>query len=176
MIREGWKVDYEPEALSYTEAPDKWLDLLKQRYRWTRGIVQAIRKHRDLFFNPTINFGGTLVMWSMAFESLIWPIMNVFANVYFVIVAVTTGASYYLIFWWLILTILDMIAAMYCVAVEKEEASLILYSVFYRIFFILFVDVCKAFALIEEGLGLGMTWGKLQRIGSGEESSAPATT
>ena len=176
MIREGWKVDYEPEALSYTEAPDKWLDLLKQRYRWTRGIVQAIRKHKDLFFNPTINFGGTLVMWSMAFESLIWPIMNVFANVYFVIVAVTTGASYYLIFWWLILTILDMIAAMYCVAVEKEEANLILYSVFYRIFFILFVDVCKAFALIEEGLGLGMTWGKLQRIGTGEESSAPATT
>lgn len=173
MIRQGWRVDYEPEALSYTEAPNQWIDLLKQRYRWTRGIVQAIRKHRDLFFNPTINFGGTLVMWSMAFESLIWPVMNVFANVYFIIVAVTTGASYYLVFWWLILTILDMIAAMYCVAVEKEEANLILYSVFYRIFFILFVDVCKTFALIEEGMGLGMTWGKLKRIGTGS-TGAPA--
>jgi poly-beta-1,6 N-acetyl-D-glucosamine synthase len=175
MIREGWRVDYEPEALSYTEAPNTWIDLLKQRYRWTRGIVQAVRKHRDLFFNPTITPGGTAVMWSMAFESLIWPVMNVFANVYFIIVAVTTGASYYLVFWWLILTILDMIAAMYCVAVEKEEASLILYSIFYRIFFILFVDVCKTFALIEEGLGLGMTWGKLKRIGTGS-ASAPATT
>ena len=80
IIREGWRVEYEPRAQSFTEAPDKLTDLLKQRYRWTRGIIQAIRKHRDLFFNPTINFGGTLVVWAMAFESLIWPVMNVFAE------------------------------------------------------------------------------------------------
>ncbi len=83
IIRQGWKVEYEPDAISYTEAPNKLTDLLKQRYRWTRGIIQAVRKHSDLFANPTINFGGTFVMWYMAFESLIWPIMNVFANVVF---------------------------------------------------------------------------------------------
>lgn len=167
IIREGWRVEYEPGAMSYTEAPAKLVDLLKQRYRWTRGIIQAVRKHRDLFFNPTITFGGTLVMWSMAFESLIWPVMNIFANLYFITIAVAFDLSYYLVYWWLSLTILDLIAALYCVAVEKEEVRLIFYSIFYRLFFILIIDVCKTFATIEEFLGIGMTWGKLERIGAG---------
>jgi len=171
IIRQGWKVEYEPDAISYTEAPDRLTDLLKQRYRWTRGIIQAVRKHRDLFANPTINFGGTFVMWYMAFESLIWPIMNVFANAYFVTIALLYGYYGLLVFWWLILTILDIIAALYCVAVEREQASLVLYSVLYRLFFILIVDVCKTFATIEEFLGIGMTWGKLERIGSSPSTS-----
>lgn len=169
IIRAGWRVEYEPDAKSYTEAPDTIVDLLKQRYRWTRGIIQAVRKHRDLFFNPTINFGGTIVMWSMAFEALIWPIMNIFANAYFIFIALVFDMSYYLVYWWLSLTILDLIAALYCVAVEKEEARLVFYSLFYRLFFILIVDVCKTFATIEEFLGVGMTWGKLERIGSGSK-------
>jgi cellulose synthase/poly-beta-1,6-N-acetylglucosamine synthase-like glycosyltransferase len=167
IIRAGWRVEYEPDAKSYTEAPDTIVDLLKQRYRWTRGIIQAVRKHRALFFNPTINFGGTIVMWSMAFEALIWPIMNIFANAYFIFIALVFKMSYYLVYWWLSLTILDLIAALYCVAVEKEEARLVFYSLFYRLFFILIVDVCKTFATIEEFLGVGMTWGKLERIGTG---------
>lgn len=165
IIREGWRVEYEPQAQSFTEAPARLLDLLKQRYRWTRGIIQAIRKHRDLFFNPTINFGGTMVLWAMAFESLIWPVMNVFANLYFIFIATAFGLIYFLAYWWLSLTILDLIAALYCVAVEKEEARLIFYSLFYRLFFILIIDVCKTLATVEEFLGLGMVWGKLERIG-----------
>ena len=167
ILRAGWRVEYEPDAKSFTEAPDRIVDLLKQRYRWTRGILQAVRKHRDLFFNPTINFGGTIVMWSMAFESLIWPIMNVFANAYFIFIALVFDMSYYLVYWWLSLTILDLIAALYCIAVEKEEVRLVFYSLFYRLFFILMIDVTKTFATIEEFLGFGMNWGKLERIGTG---------
>jgi poly-beta-1,6-N-acetyl-D-glucosamine synthase len=97
----------------------------------------------------------------------------VFANAYFVTIAVMYGYYGLLAFWWLILTILDIIAALYCVAVEKEQASLVLYSVFYRLFFILIIDVCKTFATIEEFLGLGMTWGKLERIGAANRSASP---
>lgn len=167
IIRAGWRVEYEPEAQAFTEAPASIVDLLKQRYRWTRGIIQAVRKHGDLFFNPVINFGGTIVMWSMAFESLIWPIMNIFANAYFIFVALVFDMNTYLVYWWLSLTILDLIAALYCTAVEKEEVRLVFYSLFYRIFFILIIDVCKTIATIEEYLGFGMNWGKLERIGTG---------
>lgn len=165
IITEGWRVVYEPDAIAYTEAPRGLMPLLKQRYRWTRGIIQAVRKHRNLFFNPTVNFGATTVLWAMAFESLIWPMMNVFANLFFIIIAIAFGLSYYIVWWWLSLTILDVIAAMYCIAVEKEEVRLVGYSVFYRLFFILIIDICKTFATVEEFLGLKMTWGKLDRIG-----------
>ena len=46
LLLDGWQVNYEPGAIAYTEAPEKMLDLLKQRYRWTRGILQAISKHK----------------------------------------------------------------------------------------------------------------------------------
>ena len=88
-----------------------------------------------------------------------------FANLYFIFIASAFGLIYFLAYWWLSLTILDLIAALYCVAVEREEARLIFYSLFYRLFFILIIDVCKTFATIEEFLGLGMVWGKLERIG-----------
>ncbi len=62
ILSKGWKIFYEPKAISYTEAPTGLRQLLKQRYRWTRGILQSIRKHKKLLVNPTINFGNTFVL------------------------------------------------------------------------------------------------------------------
>lgn len=166
LLAHGWKIYYEPRAISYTEAPEKLYQLLKQRYRWTRGILQAIRKHKALLFNPTINFGDTFVLWSMFYEALIWPAMNIFANVFFIAVALIYGFSSLIFFWWAGLALLDLSSAVYCVAVEKEEFRLVPYAIVYRMFFILTIDICKAMSTVEEFLGLEMTWGKLERIGA----------
>lgn len=166
ILAHGWKIYYEPSAISYTEAPEKLHQLLKQRYRWTRGILQAIRKHRKLLINPTINFGDTFVLWSMFYEALIWPTMNIVSNLFFIFVALVYGFSSLIFFWWAGLALLDMVTALYCIAVEKEEFRLIPYAIVYRMFFILTIDICKAMSTIEEFLGFEMTWGKLERIGT----------
>ena len=175
IIREGWRVQYEPTRISFTEAPDKWLDLLEAALPLDAlhhpGRAQAPRPG----LQPDAQLRRDDRDVAMAFESLLWPVMNVFANVYFVVIALVFGLNSYLVFWWLMLTILDMIAALYCVAVEKEQGSLVFYSIFYRLFFLLIIDVCKTFALIEEFLGVGMTWGKLDRIGTAAQPSAAAT-
>ena len=160
ILAKGWKINYEPNAISYTEAPTTLFQLLKQRYRWTRGILQAIRKHRKFIFNPTLNFNNTLILWSMFYEALIWPAMNIFANVFFIVVALIYGMSSLLFFWWVGIMILDMMAAIYCIAAEREEFRLVLYAIFYRLVFILIIDITKAAATIEEILGFKMTWGK----------------
>lgn len=165
VLASGWKIYYEPLAISYTEAPVKLHQLLKQRYRWTRGILQAIRKHQKLLVNPSINFGVTVILWMMFYEAFIWPIMDIFANLFFIFVALIYGFSSLLFFWWAGLALLDMTTALYCVAVEKEEVRLVPYALIYRLFFILTIDVCKVMSLIEEFLGFEMTWGKLERIG-----------
>ncbi len=165
LLAAGWKVDYEPEAVSWTEAPEKWTDLLKQRYRWTRGILQSVGKHKDALFNPTKNLGYTFVLWWMVYEALIWPGMNIFANLFFIVIALLFGLSPLIFFWWLILTLLDMSAALFSISAEREEFLLGFYAIPYRLFFILVVDVCKFLATIEEFLGVRMTWGKLVRLG-----------
>jgi len=165
VLATGWKINYEPNAIALTEAPETLHQLLKQRYRWTRGIIQAIRKHRQHIYNPTLNFANTIVLWSMVYEALVWPFMNVFANLFFIVVAAGYGMLKWIFFWWLGLALLDLMAAIYCVAVEKEEFRLVPYAIIYRLVFILLIDVTKMMATIEEFLGFQMTWGKLQRVG-----------
>jgi hypothetical protein len=70
-----------------------------------------------------------------------------------------------LFFWWLQLTVLDLISAAYCVVVEEEEAGLIWCSLAFRTFYITIIDVSKVFATLEEWRGTTMGWGKLQREG-----------
>lgn len=163
LLAKDWKIYYEPKAISYTEAPVKLQQLLKQRYRWTRGILQSIRKHKKLLLNPTVNFGHTFILWVMSYEALIWPTMNIAANAFFIFAAVFFGFSQLIFFWWAGLAILDMVTALYCIAVEKEEFRLIWYAIIYRMFFILIIDICKTMSTIEEFIGIKMTWGKLER-------------
>ncbi|TDD38572.1 bifunctional polysaccharide deacetylase/glycosyltransferase family 2 protein [Saccharopolyspora elongata] len=46
LERAGWRVVYEQNAISWTEAPATYGQLWKQRYRWCYGTLQAIWKHR----------------------------------------------------------------------------------------------------------------------------------
>jgi cellulose synthase/poly-beta-1,6-N-acetylglucosamine synthase-like glycosyltransferase len=165
ILSDGWKIYYEPNSISFTEAPVKLQQLLKQRYRWTRGILQSIRKHKKLMINPTINFSDTFILWSMFYEALIWPPMNLAAHLFFIIAALVFGFTTLIFYWWAGLALLDIVAALYCVAAEKEEFRLIGYAIFYRMIFILIIDICKTMSTVEEFLGIKMTWGKLERLG-----------
>ena len=91
--------------------------------------------------------------------------MNIFANLFFIVVGLVYGMSSLIFFWWLGIMILDLMAAIYCIAVEKEEFRLVPYAIIYRLVFILLIDITKAMATIEEFLGIQMEWGKLERKG-----------
>jgi len=101
------------------------------------------------------------------FEAVLWPAMNIFANVFLIGMNLAYGMVGLLVFWFLQLTLLDVVAAIHCVAVEEEDLWLIPYAVVYRVFFVLIIDVCKVLATVEEVLGFRMTWGKLTRSGTG---------
>lgn len=164
IMAAGWKVYYEPLAISYTQAPTTLQQLIKQRYRWTRGILQSLRKHKSLIFSSkSPSIGYTFIIIFMVYEALIWPVMNIAANAFFIFAALYFGISSLLFYWWAGLAILDLAAALYCIAVEKEEFRLVWYAIIYRMIFILIIDVSKAMSTIEEFLGIKMSWGKLER-------------
>lgn len=171
ILAAGWKIAYEPNAIAFTEAPITIYQLLKQRYRWTRGILQAIRKHKKYLFNPTVNFNNSVILWQMFYEALVWPAMNIFVNLYFIIVALFYGMSSFIFLWWIGIAVLDLMAAVYCIAAEKEEFRLVPYAIIYRMIFILLIDVTKAMATVEEFIGVSMTWGKLERTGIAKSSN-----
>jgi poly-beta-1,6 N-acetyl-D-glucosamine synthase len=165
ILAEGWKIHYEPKAVAYTEAPEELLDIIKQRYRWSRGILQALRKQKHLLTRTNVHITTPLSLWYMIFEGLVWPAMNIFANVFFVWIALIYGMTKLLVMWWLLLTVLDLLVAVHAILMEREDMGLAIYAVFYRFFYILIIDVTKVFATLEELIGLDMSWGKLARKG-----------
>lgn len=165
MLMRGWHIAYEPTAIAWVESPSRLLDLLKQRYRWTRGILQATRKHRSALWQPRKAGVNFFILWYMLFEGIAWPFSTVLGNLFFIYVGLQYGVVLFLFYWWLQLAMLDVIAAAYCVVVEEEDPSLIFYAVLFRLFYITIIDVSKVFATIEEWRGTAMTWGKLEREG-----------
>ena len=164
MVAAGWKVVYEDTAIAWTEAPATWLDLVQQRYRWTRGILQSLRKRKGLFLRPFPDFPLWLSALEMGFEAVVWPILNVYAHLFFALIALLFGAGELLLYWWVLLTLLDLVAALVTVSMEEESLSLVPLALIYRFFFVLFLDVVKTFAALEELFKLGMSWEKLRRV------------
>jgi poly-beta-1,6 N-acetyl-D-glucosamine synthase len=164
LITSGWKIVYEDQAVTWTQAPRRPLDLIQQRYRWTRGILQALRKRKRLFWKPFPDFPLWLSAVEMGFEAIVWPILNVYAHLFFAVVALLFGAGELLLYWWILLTMLDLAMALVTVSMEEESLRLVPYAIIYRFFFILFLDVTKTFAALEEALNLGMEWDKLRRV------------
>jgi cellulose synthase/poly-beta-1,6-N-acetylglucosamine synthase-like glycosyltransferase len=164
LITSGWKIIYEDQAITWTQAPTRALDLIQQRYRWTRGILQALKKRKGVYWHPFPDFPLWLSAMEMGFEAIVWPILNVYAHLFFAIVALLFGAGELLLYWWILLTLLDLVMALVTVSMEEESLSLVPYAIIYRFFFILFLDITKMFATVEEVLNLGMEWDKLRRV------------
>ena len=164
LIQKNRKIDFEPEAVAYTEAPDELLDLLKQRYRWTRGILQAIRKHSHNLWHWK-NFNFSFVLWYMLFEAIFWPFMDLFATMLLIYISVSQGVNTLLIYWWLLFSVVDVAGALYCILITNETKSLAFYAIFYRLYFISVVNIAKIFSTIEEWFQIEMSWGKLDRKG-----------
>jgi poly-beta-1,6-N-acetyl-D-glucosamine synthase len=165
LLTAGWHIGYEERAIAYTEAPEHYLDLVKQRYRWTRGILQALRKRASWLGTPRRGIAVWLSLLVMLFEAIVWPAMNVVGNSLFTIAALSAGVASGVLYWWALLTMLDVAAALYAVGMEGEDLRLVPYAVPYRFFFITMIDVAKLFATAEEVARVRMTWGKLERAG-----------
>jgi biofilm PGA synthesis N-glycosyltransferase PgaC len=165
LLTAGWHIAYEERAIAYTEAPERYLDLVKQRYRWTRGILQALRKRASWLGTPRRGVAVWLSLLVMLFEAIVWPAMNVVGNSLFTIAALSAGVASGVLYWWALLTMLDVAAALYAVGMEGEDLRLVPYAVPYRFFFITMIDVAKLFATAEEVARVRMTWGKLERAG-----------
>ena len=73
ILKAGYKTVFEAQAFGYTEAPKSMTSLAKQRYRWYRGTLQVLSKHKDMTFNKKYGRTGTFVMPWTIFNGIIYP-------------------------------------------------------------------------------------------------------
>jgi poly-beta-1,6-N-acetyl-D-glucosamine synthase len=166
ILAAGWHVNYEARALVSTEVPESVNDLVKQRYRWTRGWVQVIRKRKWALTSPVKGPLQFFAMWFLVTDTFMWPALNVLGHVTFIAGGLVSGVHEFITLWWFQLIAFDCATAAYCVISERERHSLLWSAPFVRIFYSLFLDVTKLLSAIDEFTGVTMGWDKLQRLGS----------
>jgi cellulose synthase/poly-beta-1,6-N-acetylglucosamine synthase-like glycosyltransferase len=67
----GARVEFVPDAVCWTEAPDTMAGLRSQRVRWHTGLLDNLRIHRRMFGRPRYGAAGTLAMpYAVLFEAL----------------------------------------------------------------------------------------------------------
>lgn len=55
-----YRVAFIPDPLCWTEVPESYRVLSRQRNRWTRGAIDTILKHKRMFLNPKYGLVGML--------------------------------------------------------------------------------------------------------------------
>ena len=86
---EKYKVAYVPEPLCWTEAPSSLKILGSQRNRWTRGTIETLFLHKDIFFNPKYGIMGMLSYPYWVFFEWLAPIIEAVGILYFILIAFT---------------------------------------------------------------------------------------
>lgn len=165
MLLAGYGTVYIPGMIAVTEAPEDITSLVAQRYRWSRGIVQAIRENIRWLFLPHKNLRNFVILLYMAVESILIPAANfifAFLSLEFVLYY---GSSEVFGQFFLQLMTLDLILTVFCIATESQSLLLIPYSILNRMTYGLGLEILRFFAVIDEVLGLPMSWAKLARKG-----------
>ncbi|MFM8363546.1 MAG: polysaccharide deacetylase family protein [Verrucomicrobiota bacterium] len=81
--RAGYRVEYAPKALAFTEAPETFRQLVRQRFRWAYGTIQCVWKHRDLVFNPRFKALGFFSLPSIWFFQIALVALSPFIDLAF---------------------------------------------------------------------------------------------
>ncbi len=73
-----YTVEYIPDSLCWTEVPEDLKILINQRDRWSRGNLETLQKHKDMFFNPKYGRLGMLSYPYWFFYEWLAPILEFF--------------------------------------------------------------------------------------------------
>jgi cellulose synthase/poly-beta-1,6-N-acetylglucosamine synthase-like glycosyltransferase/peptidoglycan/xylan/chitin deacetylase (PgdA/CDA1 family)/spore germination protein YaaH len=82
LLEQGLKVTYEDRALAFTEAPINANGLMRQRFRWSFGTLQAVWKHRAAFLRNKAM--GLFALPNILIFQMLLPLVSPFIDIMFV--------------------------------------------------------------------------------------------
>ena len=75
--KKEYRIEFIPEPVCWTEAPETVAVLARQRSRWQRGALEVFFRHRDMLFNPRYGRVGFLGFGHMLVVDILGPVMEV---------------------------------------------------------------------------------------------------
>ena len=89
--RNGWKILYDEDAIGRTEVPETVEALIRQRFRWTFGTLQAVWKHRDTVGKPRYGTLGWIAVPNIFMFQIVLPLVSPVIDLLFLLTLVLWG-------------------------------------------------------------------------------------
>jgi cellulose synthase/poly-beta-1,6-N-acetylglucosamine synthase-like glycosyltransferase/spore germination protein YaaH/peptidoglycan/xylan/chitin deacetylase (PgdA/CDA1 family) len=132
LLRRGYRVEYEDMALAYTEAPTNANGLMRQRFRWSFGILQAVYKHRGVFARKGAL--GFVALPNIVIFQILLPLVSPLIDIMFAVGTIwyfiqkhfhpdsTDPASFHkLVLFFFAFLVIDFIASAIAFALERRR-------------------------------------------------------
>ncbi len=165
ILMAGFEIKYCAAIRAVTEAPDSTGQLLTQRYRWSRGMIQTIRENIKCFHEHKNKRRAAIILSYMFFETILIPLINFIFALTTLQYALLFGDKMFLGPYFMGLTILDMVLSLYSIVMEKKMGILFVLSLFNRVTYGLALEIVRFFSLLDEVFNLPMKWGEMKRKG-----------
>ncbi|MCV2865540.1 glycosyltransferase [Albidovulum sediminicola] len=178
VLRAGYRVVFEERAQSRTEVPETVRAFLRQRLRWTFGMMQTAWKHRraaatapgaGLFSIPDLFLTGVALglLAPVADFVFLWALVDAARGWASGELPTMAGRDLPILLGWLALPATDLVFILVALLFERRESkALILFFPLYRLVYrpLLYITVWRAVgrALV----GHVAAWGKLVRRGT----------
>ncbi len=132
LLQAGYRVNYEDRALAYTEAPTTANGLMRQRFRWSFGIMQAVWKHKAAVKQKGAL--GWVALPNMIIFQIMLPLVSPFIDIMFVVGAVSYFVNKHfhpesanpadfqkLVMYFALFMVIDFITSTIAFALERQQ-------------------------------------------------------
>jgi len=181
--RAGWKVMYDQDAVAWTEAPESFPALARQRFRWAFGTLQCLWKHRGVFATQRpkglARIGLPQAIVFQVIFAAVSPVIDLALIASLVATALSVqahgwAATQHDVFrmglYWLAFGAIDILAGIVAFGLEANERWSLLWLMLPQRFGyrqIMYYVVIRAITAALRGPSVG--WGKLERSGRVDE-------
>lgn len=172
ILRSGYIIANENEALAFTEAPESVKMFVKQRFRWSFGVMQTFWKHRDVLFNKKYKALGWAAFPNILLFQFIIPAFAPVADV-FMLIGIFTGNAGHILLYYGLFMLTDAAVSVLAFHFEKEKKTRLLWLLPQRLIYrwLMLVVLFKAFLKAIKGELQG--WGVLKRTGTVKAADRP---
>ncbi len=170
LLRAGYTIKNETAAIALTEAPETLQQFLKQRFRWSFGIMQSFWKNRDALFNRQYGSLGMIALPNILIFQILIPLLSPLADI-FMIVGLLTGNALMILKYYGLFMLIDVAVAMMAFSFERENLLKLVWMIPQRIayrwlmLYILYKSIRRALK------GQLQSWGVLKRTGNIKENA-----
>jgi cellulose synthase/poly-beta-1,6-N-acetylglucosamine synthase-like glycosyltransferase len=173
----GHSIAYADGAIGYTEAPDSFGALTRQRFRWSFGTLQCAWKYRTALFRPRYGSLGWAALPNTWLFQLLLPAISPLADLMFaysllsiVLTRYQHGTTYaltslaHVFTYYAVFLFVDWLAAALAFLMEPGEDKSLTWLILIQRFAyrqLMYWVVVRSFKAAFQGRGVG--WGQLER-------------